>query len=80
MAGFHQLLPLLSFQRKKRQKWPFSRSSTQNKPGLKKFHDLTLFHGARHHGAVVILHGALPLGAVVFSSVAAPRRAISRVG
>jgi hypothetical protein len=56
---------------KKRQKWPISRSLTQNKPGLKKFHDLTLFHGARPHGAVVLLHGALPLGAMVFSSVAA---------
>jgi hypothetical protein len=55
---------------KKRQKWPFSRSLTQNKPGLKKIHDLTLFHGARPHGAVVILHGALPLGAMLFSSVA----------
>jgi hypothetical protein len=51
--------------RRKRQKWPFSQSLTQNKPGLKKFHDLTLFHGARPHGA-----GALPLGAMVFSSVA----------
>jgi hypothetical protein len=55
--------------RKKRQKWPFSRSLAQNKPGLKKFHDLALFHGA-----VVLLHGALPLGAVVISSVAARAR------
>jgi hypothetical protein len=50
---------------KKRQKWSFSWSLTQNKPGLKIFHDLTFFHGA-----VVLLHGALPLGAMVFSSVA----------
>jgi hypothetical protein len=39
---------------KKRQKWLFTRSLTQNKPGLKKFHDLTLFHGARPHGTVVL--------------------------
>jgi hypothetical protein len=47
------------------------RSLTENEPGLKKFHDLTLFHGARHHGAVVLLHGALHLGAMLFSNVAA---------
>jgi hypothetical protein len=56
---------------KKRQKWPFSRSLTQNKPCLKLIHDLTLFHGARPYGAVVVLHGAVPHGAVVFSNVAA---------
>jgi hypothetical protein len=62
--------PTSAPQKKKTTKWPFSRSLTQNKPCLKRFHDLTLFHGARPHGAVVLMHGALPLGAVVFSSVA----------
>jgi hypothetical protein len=55
---------------KKRKKWLFTRSLTQNEPCLKFFHELTLLHGAGPHGAVVVLHGALPLGAVVISNVA----------
>jgi predicted phage tail protein len=55
---------------KKRQNWPISRSLTQNKPAMKRIHDLTLLHGARPYGAVVVLHGALHHGAMVFFDVA----------
>jgi hypothetical protein len=64
--------------RKKRQKWLFSQTLTQNKPCFKIFHELTLLHGACPHGAVFLLHGALPLGAVLFSNVA-PRARICYV-
>jgi hypothetical protein len=37
---------------------------------MKRIHVLTLLHGARPYGAVVVLHGALPHGAMVFFDVA----------
>jgi hypothetical protein len=52
-------------------KMAFFAKFNTNKPCFKKIHDLTFFHGARPHGAVVVLYGAVPHGAVVFSNVEA---------
>jgi hypothetical protein len=42
-----EIVVRVRFLGKKRQKWSFSGSLTQNKPCLKRFHVLTLLHGAR---------------------------------